>query len=247
MLKGKTALITGANGGIGKSVLDLFLKNDANVICLIRKQDKKFEKYVKKFSKKVNIIETDLTDEKNLKIKLEKIFSKKKKLDLLINNAGTASGSIIEMTSQKNLKQVFDVNFFSQIRLTQLVLKNLKRSRQITISPLEMSVKNKFGKSRKALAINEVSILRQSRQAAYISIHANKKIVIKQLVSDGVLVSTPAGSTAYNLSVHGPILSLNSKKLSIAPISPFRPRRWRGKIISEKSPWAGFAFFSSNL
>ena len=78
MLKGKTALITGANGGIGKSVLDLFLKNDANVICLIRKQDKKFEKYVKKFSKKVNIIETDLTDEKNLKIKLEKIFSKKK-------------------------------------------------------------------------------------------------------------------------------------------------------------------------
>ena len=112
MLKGKTALITGANGGIGKSVLDLFLKNDANVICLIRKQDKKFEKYVKKFSKKVNIIETDLTDEKNLKIKLEKIFSKKKKLDLLINNAGTASGSIIEMTSQKNLKQVFDVNFF---------------------------------------------------------------------------------------------------------------------------------------
>ncbi len=80
MLKGKTALITGANGGIGKSVLDLFLKNDANVICLIRKQDKKFEKYVKKFSKKVNIIETDLTDEKNLKIKLEKIFSKKKKI-----------------------------------------------------------------------------------------------------------------------------------------------------------------------
>jgi len=133
MLKGKTALITGANGGIGKSVLDLFLKNDANVICLIRKLDKKFEKFIKKFSKKVNIIETDLTDEKNLKIKLEKIFSKKKKLDLLINNAGTASGSIIEMTSQKNLKKVFDVNFFSQIRLTQLVLKNLKRSKDPSI------------------------------------------------------------------------------------------------------------------
>ena len=61
------------------------------------------------------------------------------------------------------------------------------------------------------------------------------KYVIKKLVSDGVLVSTPAGSTAYNLSVHGPILSLNSKKISIAPISAFRPRRWAGKIVSDKS------------
>ena len=61
------------------------------------------------------------------------------------------------------------------------------------------------------------------------------KLLIKKLTSDGVLVSTPAGSTAYNLSVHGPILNLNSKKLSISPISPFRPRRWRGKIIGEKS------------
>ena len=63
----------------------------------------------------------------------------------------------------------------------------------------------------------------------------DQKKIIKKLVSDGVLVSTPAGSTAYNLSVHGPILSLNSKKLSISPISPFRPRRWRGKIVSDKA------------
>ena len=67
------------------------------------------------------------------------------------------------------------------------------------------------------------------------SIKQGSKNLIKQLVSDGVLVSTPAGSTAYNLSVHGPILSLNSKKLSISPISPFRPRRWKGKIVSDKS------------
>ena len=85
------------------------------------------------------------------------------------------------------------------------------------------------------LAINEVSILRQSRQAAYISIKSGSKDIIKKLVSDGVLVSTPAGSTAYNLSVHGPILSLNSKKLSVSPISPFRPRRWKGKIVGDKS------------
>ena len=87
----------------------------------------------------------------------------------------------------------------------------------------------------KSLVINEVSILRQSRQAASLSISIGSKKLIKKLVSDGVLVSTPAGSTAYNLSVHGPILSLNSKKLSISPISPFRPRRWRGKIVSDKS------------
>ena len=105
----------------------------------------------------------------------------------------------------------------------------------ISISPLEMAVKNKHNQIKKSLAINEVSILRQSRQAASLSIRYGSKQIIKKLVSDGVLVSTPAGSTAYNLSVHGPILSLNSKKLSIAPISPFRPRRWRGKIISDKS------------
>ena len=87
----------------------------------------------------------------------------------------------------------------------------------------------------KSIAINEVSILRQSKQAASIKIKNNKKIIINELISDGVLVSTPAGSTAYNLSIHGPILDLDSKKLAITPISPFRPRRWKGKIINDKS------------
>jgi len=113
-------------------------------------------------------------------------------------------------------------------------VKNIIKSKMITISPLEMLVKNKNNQLKKYLAINEVSILRQSRQTASLSISCGKKKIIKKLVSDGVLVSTPAGSTAYNLSVHGPILSLNSKKLSISPISPFRPRRWRGKIVSDK-------------
>ena len=82
------------------------------------------------------------------------------------------------------------------------------------------------------IAINEVSIFRQSKQTAIVSIQAGNKKIISKLVGDGVLISTPAGSTAYNLSVHGPILSLNSGKLAVTPISPFRPRRWRGKIIS---------------
>ena len=114
-------------------------------------------------------------------------------------------------------------------------IKNLSKAKMISISPLEMTVKNKSGFVKKSIAINEISILRQSRQAASLSINNGSKKIIKQLVSDGVLVSTPAGSTAYNLSVHGPILNLDSKKLSISPISPFRPRRWKGKIVSDKS------------
>ena len=124
----------------------------------------------------------------------------------------------------------FLMNKFSN----KLLIKNLNKAKIINISPLEMSVFTK-NKIKKSIAINEVSILRQSRQAANLSIKNNKKNIIKKLVSDGVLVSTPAGSTAYNLSVYGPILNLNSKKISIAPISAFRPRRWSGKIVSEKS------------
>ena len=115
------------------------------------------------------------------------------------------------------------------------IIKNISKAKMITISPLEMIVKNNKNQNKKNLAINEVSILRQSRQAASLSISIGSKKLIKKLVSDGVLVSTPAGSTAYNLSVHGPILNLNSKKLSISPISAFRPRRWRSKIVSDKS------------
>ena len=114
-------------------------------------------------------------------------------------------------------------------------VKNLSKAKMISISPLEMRVKNKYGLIKKSIAINEVSVLRQSRQAASLLIKTGKKTVIKKLISDGVLISTPAGSTAYNLSVHGPILSLNSKKLSISPISAFRPRRWKGKIVSDRS------------
>ena len=113
------------------------------------------------------------------------------------------------------------------------IIKNLSKANMVSISPLEMIVRNKNNQIKKSIAINEVSVLRQSRQAATLSIKQGSRQIIKKLVSDGVLVSTPAGSTAYNLSVHGPILSLNSRKLSIAPISPFRPRRWKGKIVND--------------
>ena len=115
------------------------------------------------------------------------------------------------------------------------ILKNILKTDSIRISPLKMIVKNKFNKIKKSIAINEISILRQSRQAASISIKNGSNYIIKKLRGDGLLVCTPAGSTAYNLSVHGPILNLNSNKLAISPVSPFRPRRWKGKIVSNKS------------
>ena len=113
-------------------------------------------------------------------------------------------------------------------------LENLEILNSIKINPLQMIVKTRNNQIKKAIAINEVSILRNSKQAASLIIQVGKKNIMKKLICDGVLVSTPAGSTAYNLSVHGPILNLDSKKLAITPISPFRPRRWRGTIVSDK-------------
>ena len=115
------------------------------------------------------------------------------------------------------------------------IIKNLNIANSIKIHPLQMTVTTKNNLIKKSIAISEVSILRQSKQASSISITANKKNIIKNLISDGVLISTPAGSTAYNLSAHGPILNLDSKKLAVTPISPFRPRRWKGTIVSDKS------------
>ena len=102
-----------------------------------------------------------------------------------------------------------------------------------SINPLEIKVLNSKGKRFKMLAVNEISLLRQSRQTTILNLKINGRNLVEKLVADGVLVSTPAGSTAYNLSVNGPILSLNSKKLAITPISPFRPRRWKGKTLSD--------------
>ena len=182
-------------------------------------------------------------NKKSLKIKnlLIKIINKEKfEQDDLVVVVGGDGFMLETLKKNKNTKKKFyginsgNYGFLMNKFSSRNIIKNLSKANMISISPLEMKVRNKNNQTKKSLAINEVSVLRQSRQAASLSIKHGSKQIIKKLVSDGVLVSTPAGSTAYNLSVHGPILSLNSKKLSIAPISPFRPRRWKGKIVNDK-------------
>ncbi len=183
-------------------------------------------------------------NKKSLTIKrrlLKKIESYQPKISNLVIVIGGDGFMLSTLKKNKNLNKFFyginsgNYGFLMNKFSSKNIVKNLSTANMISISPLEMTVKNKNNQTKKILAINEVSILRQSKQASSISITANKKNIIKNLISDGVLVSTPAGSTAYNLSAHGPILNLDSRKLAITPISPFRPRRWRGTIVSDKS------------
>ena len=170
--------------------------------------------------------------------KIQNTQFKKRKLIIVIGGDGFMLQTLKKFHKYK--KPFYGINsgdygFLMNKFYEKNFLKNISKSDFIKISPLQMIVKNKFNKIKKSIAINEISILRQSRQAASVSIKSGSNFIIKKLRGDGLLVCTPAGSTAYNLSVHGPILNLNSNKLAISPVSPFRPRRWKGKIVSNKS------------
>jgi NAD+ kinase len=109
----------------------------------------------------------------------------------------------------------------------------LAGAKAIRVAPLEMKATTVAGETRVHAAINEVSLLRETRQTAKLEISVNGRVALPELACDGVLVATPAGSTAYNLSAHGPILPLQAKMLALTPISPFRPRRWSGAILPD--------------
>ena len=193
-------------------------------------------------SKKIHFVIDKTINDRNL----NKVFFKKyinytpKKSNVIVVIGG--DGFMLQSLKkyQKYKKPFFGMNkgtfgFLMNKFRTENIVRSIIKAKPINISPLEMIAITKNGTKKKALAINEVSLLRQSRQAASIQITGNKKVLIKKLICDGILIATPAGSTAYNMSVNGPILSLNSKKLAITPISPFRPRRWRGKIVTSTS------------
>ncbi len=186
------------------------------------------------------ISDKNYKSQKIKRILLKKLRNTKLKPNIILVIGGDGFMLKILKKNIGNLKTFYGINsgnygFLMNKFSNKNIIKNLLKAKMISISPLEMKVINKQGNIKNSIAINEVSVLRQSRQAASLSVYSGKKKIIKNLISDGILVSTPAGSTAYNMSVYGPILSLNSKKLSISPISAFRPRRWKGKVVSHKS------------
>ncbi len=122
----------------------------------------------------------------------------------------------------------FLMNDYSEVGLVE----RIAAAERAVIHPLRMTATDAHGQSHVALAINEVSLLRQTRQAAKLRISIDGKLRLGELSCDGALVSTPAGSTAYNLSAHGPIIPLDARVLALTPISAFRPRRWRGALLA---------------
>ena len=199
--------------------------------------------------KKLNFIFDNTKKAKILKrivLKKYKNYSLKKS-DIIVV-AGGDGFMLITIKKHYKLNKLFygincgSVGFLLNKYFSDKIDKRINKAKISTINPLQVSTINKGKKRKSFLAINELSLLRQSKQTAFLKLRVNNKILIKKLIGDGVLLSTPAGSTAYNLSVNGPILSLNSKNLAITPISPFRPRRWKGKVISDKQ-----RVFISNL
>ena len=125
----------------------------------------------------------------------------------------------------------FLMNNFSEFDL----IKRLEKAKEIIVHPLEMLVSDIENNEYREMAVNEVSIFRSSHQSAMISIKIDETVRLNELTCDGIMVATPVGSTAYNLSAHGPIIPIDSEILALTPISPFRPRSWRGALIKNKS------------
>ena len=162
--------------------------------------------------------------------------------DLLIALGG--DGFLLHMLhqllDQRRSLPVFGMNrgtigfLMNEFRVEGL-LDRIAAARPYLIHPLSGDITTISGERHILPAINEISLLRETRQAAKLEVMINERTMLEELACDGVLVSTPAGSTAYNLSAHGPILPINAPLLALTPISPFRPRRWRGAILPNKN------------
>lgn len=176
----------------------------------------------------------------------------KARLEKLYGSASTAEADIIIALggdglmlqalhrNMKRLKPIYGMNlgtvgFLLNTYKENGLLQRLKKARQVSLAPLCIEATDTRGKVSNVLAINEVSLLRSSRQTARIAVSVDGKKRLPELHCDGVLVATPAGSTAYNLSAHGPILPLGAGLLALTPINAFRPRRWRGALLSRTS------------
>lgn len=158
---------------------------------------------------------------------------------VVLGGDGFMLQSLHQMLNRKRILPVYGMNlgtvgFLMNNWHEQDLASRLDIARPFKVKPLKMEVETISGARITLPAINEVSLLRETRQTAKLEINVSKRVMLEELVCDGVLVATPAGSTAYNLSANGPILPLGSNLLALTPISPFRPRRWKGAILPEK-------------
>ena len=160
---------------------------------------------------------------------------------VVVGGDGFMLQSLHSMLDRGVIRPAYGVNLgtvgflMNRNRMPEKLLGRIARAKPHTIAPLAMEAVTQDGESHRFCAINEVSLLRETRQTAKIEVSVDDKVRIKELVCDGVLLATPAGSTAYNLSADGPILPLDSQLLALTPISAFRPRRWKGAILPDRS------------
>ena len=157
---------------------------------------------------------------------------------IVLGGDGFLLQTLHEMLQRGTLCPVFGMNrgtvgfLMNDWRIEDL-RERVERAKTVSVAPLKMKAVTIDGERFTYPAINEVSLLRETRQTAWIEVSVNGRVVLPELVCDGVLVATPAGSTAYNLSAHGPILPLGANLVALTPISPFRPRRWRGALVPD--------------
>jgi NAD+ kinase len=183
--------------------------------------------------------ESALAAEKMLRDRYDFAPEDEAEMIVALGGDGFLLQTLHEMLKRGRVCPVFGMNrgtvgfLMNEWRLDGLV-ERVAAARTFTVAPLYMEARTVGGELLSNHAINEVSLLRETRQSAWIEISVNGRVVLPQLVCDGVLVATPAGSTAYNLSANGPILPLGSRLMALTPISPFRPRRWRGALIPDE-------------
>jgi len=177
---------------------------------------------------------------KELRQKYEWVPPSEAEIIVALGGDGFLLQTLHSMLDRHRALPVFGMNrgtvgFLMNEWSAELLENRLLAAKPIKVAPLRMDTVTIEGEKISLAAINEVSLLRETRQTAWIEVSVDDRVVLAELVADGVLVSTPAGSTAYNFSAHGPILPLESALVALTPISPFRPRRWRGAILPDRT------------
>ena len=167
LLKGKTAVVTGCNRGIGKKILEIFSENKATVFACVRSVDEEFKSYLneltKKFNNQIIPIQFDLIDENKIKVAANEILASNKSIDILVNNAATIHTALFQMTSIKKLKEVFDVNFFSQTIFTQYILKSMIKNKRGSIVYISSSSALDGNEGRSAYSSTKAAIITQAK------------------------------------------------------------------------------------